>query len=94
MRVEPEAYWEQVGGALWWRRWSETRWAAHLWLLLPGLGLQVEETDTLVEPEDLEAELDAWHADRFMFVGEQLALRWLDAEESARVVVAEWDDES
>jgi hypothetical protein len=51
--VEPEPYAEQVGGALWWRRWSEYRWAAHLWLNVPGLDLDVDVADSLVAPEDL-----------------------------------------
>jgi hypothetical protein len=90
--VEPEPYAEQVGGALWWRRWSEYRWAAHLWLNVPGLDLDVDVADSLVAPEDLEAELHHWDADRFMLVGELLSLRWLDAEESARVAAAEWNE--
>ncbi|WP_328989005.1 hypothetical protein OG394_22530 [Kribbella sp. NBC_01245] len=97
----------QVGGALWWRRWSESRWTAHLWLTFPDLDPNGEEprmawservsdfsaTDTIVSPEDLGAELDDWDANRFRLVGEQLVLRWLDADESARVALAEWGDE-
>ncbi len=94
MLVEPEAYAEQVGGALWWRRWSEMRWAAHVWLNLPGLDVGVDATDTLIAPEDLEAELDDWDAGRFTFAGQLVTLRWLDADESARVAEAEWDDDS
>lgn len=88
--VEPESYAEQVGGVLWWRRWSEYRWAAHLWLKVPGLDLGVDVTDSVVAPEDLEGELDDWEADRFVFVGELLSLRWLGAEQSAKVTAAEW----
>lgn len=90
--VEPETYTEQVGGALWWRRWSEVRWAAHLWLTLPGLNLGVDATDTLIAPEDLAGELDDWDAGRFTFGGQLATLRWLDANESARVTKAEWND--
>lgn len=104
--VQPEPCAMQVGGALWWRRWSEFRWAAHLWITFPDFGLDGEQprmawservsdfraTDTIVSPEDLDAELDDWDANRFMFVGEQLALRWLDADESARVALAEWGE--
>jgi hypothetical protein len=93
MLVEPEAYAEQVGGALWWRRWSEFRWAAHVWLNLPGLDVGVDATDTLIAPGDLEAELEDWDASRFTFAGQLVPLRWLDADESARVAAAEWDDE-
>jgi hypothetical protein len=82
MRVEPDVYWEQVGGALWWRRRSDSRWGAHLWLL-PRIGLEIKAMDCgepqrvapdrfLVEQEDLEVQLDDWDADRFMFIGEQL----------------------
>jgi hypothetical protein len=91
--VEPEAYAEQLGGALWWRRWSEYRWAAHLWLNLHGLDLSMHLTDTLVAPEDLDTELTDWDANRFTLLGQLLTLRWLDPDESARVAQAEWNTE-
>jgi hypothetical protein len=40
------------------------------------------------------AELDDWDASRFMFAGQLVTLRWLDADESAQVAEAEWEDES
>jgi hypothetical protein len=94
MLVEPEAYATQIGGALWWRRWSAFRWAAHLWLDLRGLDLGVDATDTLIAPEDLEAELNEWDASRFTFAGQLVTLRWLEADESARIAQAEWGYES
>ena len=93
MLVEPEAYAEQIGGALWWRRWSEFRWAVHLWLNFHSLDFDIDATDALVAPEDLEAELDDWDANRFSFAGHLTTLRWLDADESAHVAKTEWNDE-
>ncbi|WP_344232508.1 hypothetical protein [Kribbella hippodromi] len=81
--VEPELYTEQTSGALWWRRWSQPQWAAHLWLDLPGLHLEVDATDTLIAPGDLEAELDDWDANRFTFAGQSLTLHWRPSTELA-----------
>ncbi|MGW6283204.1 hypothetical protein [Kribbella sp. NPDC055071] len=89
--VESEAYAEQLGGALWWRRWSEYRWAAHLWLTFRNLDFGIDATDTLTAPDDLDAELDDWDANRFRFTGRLLTLRWLDPDESARATHTEWD---
>ena len=92
--VEPEAYATQLGGALWWRRWSECQWAAHLWLDPGDLDQGVYATDTLVAPEDLEAELDTWDANRFTFAGQPLTLRWLTPDESTRIAEATWGNSS
>lgn len=89
--VEPEVEWTQVDGALWWRRWSVPRYAAHVWMALPWLEMPV--TDSIVGEEFgfLDAELDDWDAGRFMLHGEILALEWLSPEESRRLAATEFD---
>ena len=89
--MDPEVLGTHVGGALWWRRWSAPRSAAHVWMALPWLGLPV--TDSIVGEEFgfLEAELDDWDAGRFMLHGETLALEWLSPEESRELAVTEFD---
>jgi hypothetical protein len=81
--VLPEVYWEQTGGALWWRRWSAGRHAALLYVFLPESGLPF--TDELVVPDDLAGELDDWDAGRFRLAGETYAVQWLDEGESRRL---------
>jgi len=78
-----EIYSETTGGALWWRRWSESRHAAMLYLVLPGW--EFEFTDTIVLPDDLREELDDWDLGRLSFLGETYGLRWLDERESRRL---------
>ncbi|NIH86595.1 hypothetical protein [Amycolatopsis granulosa] len=86
--VEPEVRWTQVGGALWWRRWSAPHYAAHLWMALPWLGVSV--TDTIVDARFLEAELADWDAGRFALHCESLAVEWLSLEESRELARIEF----
>ena len=69
--VETEPYWEQVGGHLWWRRWSEAHEAVHGWLNLVDGDLR---TDFLLVGEDLDEEVAAWRQGRFRHAGEVLAV--------------------
>jgi hypothetical protein len=85
--VVPEVYSEITGGALWWRRWSESRHAAMLYLVLPGW--EFEFTDTIVLPDDLPEEVDNWDLGRLSLFGETYALRWLDEGESRRLA-SDW----
>ncbi len=85
--VLPEVYRTQTGGALWWRRWSEGRHGALLFLSLPQSGLPF--TDTFVAPDDLADELDDWDAGCFRFIGETYALQWLGDHDSRRLA-SEW----
>ncbi|AIJ26850.1 hypothetical protein [Amycolatopsis methanolica] len=87
--VEPEVWWTQVGGALWWRRWSAPRYAAHVWMALPWL--EIPFTDTFVDDGILEDELDDWDAGRFMLQGETLAVEWLSPKESRELAITEFD---
>jgi hypothetical protein len=47
-------------------------------------------SDTIVDAEDLEAELDDWDAGRIEFVGQTFALEWLGPDESRKLVVSEF----
>ncbi|EIV94348.1 hypothetical protein [Frankia sp. QA3] len=82
--VVPDVYSIQTGGALWWRRWSEGRHGATLYLALPGTRFPF--TDTIVWPDDLSEELDDWDLGRFQLVDETYDLRWLDEDESRSLI--------
>ncbi len=86
--VRQEAFSTQLGGALWWRRWSACRTGAEVCLTLPGLGVEFE--DGLVDADVLDDVLDDWDADRFRFAGHSYSLRWLDGQTSRSVADAEF----
>jgi hypothetical protein len=68
----------QLGGILWWRRWSADRELAQP-LVTMGRGDIFDQP--LDEPE-LTLELDAWARNEFPLVGELLELQWLTTEEA------------
>jgi hypothetical protein len=80
-----EAYTEQVGGYLWWRRWRPTWDALVLWTIIDG---QFEDHWVT---EALDDELDAFDAGQFSPYGESLCLRWTDRDESARLRMSEFE---
>jgi hypothetical protein len=75
--VRVEAYTEQVGGFLWWRRWKPSWDALWLWLIVDE-----QFSDTWMT-DGLDDELGAFDEGRFSYCGEMLAVRWTDEEESA-----------
>ncbi|TVT57408.1 hypothetical protein FNH05_07470 [Amycolatopsis rhizosphaerae] len=85
--VEPEVCWTQVGGALWWRRWSAPRYAAHVWMVLPWLAIPL--TDLIID-DGLGDTLDDWDAGRFTWAGETLDVEWLSPRESRELVATEF----
>ncbi len=81
--VEVEAYCEQVGGHLWWRRWSRSRDILWVWTVVDG-----EFSDAVVPDEISEAELHDYAAGRFSHCGETLSVFWTGREESHRLRAA------
>ncbi|GLI00254.1 hypothetical protein Pa4123_55300 [Phytohabitans aurantiacus] len=65
---------QQVGGHLWWRRWSEPREQAEGYLAFTAGGFDdfVEDLQTLGD------ELADWGMGRFLYRGELLHVTWLD----------------
>jgi hypothetical protein len=72
--------WWQLGGHLWWRRWSEPREQVTGYLALNYGGFDdfVEDADTVVE------ELGNWDRGVFPYRGLLLTVEWLDDEGSRR----------
>ncbi|GAA4609765.1 hypothetical protein GCM10023107_93310 [Actinoplanes octamycinicus] len=72
--------WRQLGGHLWWRRWSEPREHVTGYLALNDGGFDdfVEDADTVAE------ELEYWDRGRFPYRGLLLTVEWLDDEGSRR----------
>jgi hypothetical protein len=67
-------WWQQVGGHLWWRRWSEPREQVEGYLAFTG-----GEFDDFVEDlPTLGDELADWRMGRFLYRGELLHVTWLD----------------
>lgn len=78
VRVEPRA--ESVGGHLWWTRWGASRDVLWLWTVID------DRFDDSYVPDDASyGVLTAFDQGRFVHYGEELRVRWLVAEESARV---------
>lgn len=73
MYVQPDVMSLQVGGHLWWRKWSPEREFVILYLETPDF----RDTDTWILPDDLAAELDDWDEGRFEW-GETFRLTWMD----------------
>lgn len=71
---------EQAGGHLWWRRWGPPQDALLLWTIVDGQFADHWLADSLDE------ELAAYDAGRFDYYGEELGVRWVDAEESAQLI--------
>ncbi|MEU8817972.1 hypothetical protein [Actinoplanes sp. NPDC048796] len=78
-----ESFWWQVGGHLWWRRWSGPGETVYGYLEFSHGGFDdfVEDLDAVAD------ELDDWRDGRFEYGGETYTVRWLDEEESRHVRV-------
>lgn len=74
MYVQPDEIATQIGGHLWWTRWSPSEEFAILWIETP----EGEDTDTWILPDDLEDEVSDWDQGRFRLFGETYRLTWLD----------------
>ena len=72
----------QLGGALWWRRWSEPYEAVHGFMLLDD-----QFSDWVASGDELEENLREWGAGRFVYVGKTYRVHWLSDEDSAVVRV-------
>ncbi len=84
--VGVEPYCEQVGGHLWWRRWSRTQDILWVWTIVDG-----KFSDALVPDEASEAELRDYSAGHFSHYGETLSVVWTDRPESHRLRAAHFD---
>lgn len=85
-----ETWWTQLGGHLWWRRWSEPHEAVHGYIAYATGCFDdfVEDLDTLAD------ELEEWGRGRFPLRGEKLHIEWLDdaASRQARLDVFGLDE--
>ncbi|GII26524.1 hypothetical protein [Planosporangium mesophilum] len=81
--IRVETWWTEIGGRLWWRRWSEPEEGVHGFLVDKGGAI----TDFLLDAEHLDDELADWNQGRFMYRGEVLHVSWLDDDASQRVRV-------
>ncbi len=77
--MSPSAW--QVGGALWWRRWSEPSEQVEEYYDLPGFGF----TDRVTEAADLADEVLEWGEGRLSAGEDTYHVEWLDDDESRRV---------
>ncbi|MEU6264291.1 hypothetical protein [Saccharopolyspora shandongensis] len=71
----------QIGGALWWRRWSEPFEKVEEYYLLTGDRF----ADTVTDADDLGDEVLDWASGRLCLAGETYRVEWLDDDESTRV---------
>ncbi|WIY05068.1 hypothetical protein QRX60_14950 [Amycolatopsis mongoliensis] len=71
----------QIGGALWWRRWSEPfeQVEEYYWLADGGFA------DTVTDAGDLADEVRDWGSGRMSVAGETCRVEWLDDEKSRLV---------
>lgn len=79
VRLSPAA--AQVGGALWWRRWSAPfEQVEEYYSLSDG-----RYTDTVTDAGDLDDEVRDWASGTLSVAGETYGVEWLGDEESQRV---------
>ena len=88
--VQPELVARSLGGYLWWRKWERAREHVILWIDLPETG----PTDSWIEADDLDEELDHWERAEFDYVGETYGLAWLGDERSRQMSLQLGIDES
>ena len=81
--IRVETWCTQVGGHLWWRRWSEPAEGVHGFLVDAGGGFD----DFVIGAEALGDELADWNQGRFLCRGETLQVSWLDDDASQRARV-------
>ncbi|GAA4567413.1 hypothetical protein GCM10023193_46350 [Planotetraspora kaengkrachanensis] len=82
--LRAEAWWEQTGGHLWWRTWSEAKEHVHGFVLTQAGAFD----DFIVDADDVHDELPDWVNNIFEYRGEILTVRWLD-DASSRTVRAD-----
>jgi hypothetical protein len=87
--VRVELWWAQLGGRLWWRRWSPPLEVVHVEVELADGRFD----DWLLDPDDWADELDAWGRGRMSVLDDVVDARWLDDEASARLRVRRADPE-
>ena len=75
-----QAFSSQVGGHLWWRRWSPPEDALKLWAIINGTF-----SDSWMPEEVVNEELADYDAGRFAYYGEPLRVAWTDPTESKRL---------
>lgn len=85
--IKSDSSCQQVGGFLWWRRWSDSYEIVHVWLNLIAGDVR---TDSLVGPQYIDEDVADWREGRFRYIGEALAVTWLSEAESARLAIEEF----
>lgn len=80
--IDSTALMTQMGGHLWWRRWSEPHEAALLFVEYPDGHLE----DHLLDGDVLDRQIEDWEHGEFHDAQGKVAysLTWLDDDESAR----------
>lgn len=74
--------WTQVGGALWWRRWSPPHEAVHGFVLVGD-----QFGDWVMGADELDDTIREWESGIDTYMGTTYGVRWLDDEASAVVRV-------
>jgi hypothetical protein len=75
--VLPMAYWTQIGGHLWWRRWSDPWVGVDVWISADGV--EPAYNDAWWSGSSLDGEIDLWDSGRLTVgAGSLQAVRWLD----------------
>lgn len=84
MYVRPWVIANRIAGHLWWQRWGPQYEVSAGYVLMDGD--DVDATDDWVDrPENVAAAVDDWEADRFVCVGREFQVSWVDADESRRI---------
>ncbi|MDP9444461.1 MAG: hypothetical protein M3P83_09000 [Actinomycetota bacterium] len=78
--VRVQSYCEQVGGHLWWRRWSSPEDALDPWTIIDGT-----LSDSWLPADAIDDELADYDAGRFDYYAELLCVTWTDPDESERL---------
>jgi hypothetical protein len=81
--IRVEAVWTQVGGHLWWRRWSGPTEVIHEFHVTESGAFD----DYVFGSEAMDDELANWNLGRFLYGDELLQVSWLDDDASQQVRV-------
>jgi hypothetical protein len=80
--VRPWVIANRAGGHLWWQRWGPQFEVSAGYVLMDGDGFPSDWVD---QREVDAAEVRDWAAGRFVWIGRDFRVSWVDAEESRRI---------
>lgn len=82
--VRPWVIANRAGGHLWWRRWGPQYEVSAGYVLMDDDGVPFDG-DWVDQRADVAAQVHDWAAGRFVWIGHDFKVSWVDAEESRRI---------